>query len=529
LNYTAITVFVLLFGAITVMGFVAARWRRGDLDQLHEWGLGGRRFGTIVTWFLLGGDLYTAYTFIAVPALIFGTGAIGFFALPYTIFIYPILFIMFPKLWAVAHKHNYITAADFVQGRFGNRWLALAIAVTGIIATMPYIALQLVGLEVVIGAMGIRAEGFVGHLPLTIAFVILAVFTYNSGLRAPALIAMVKDTLIWITVIAMITIIPAQLGGYDAIFSNISTDRLLLAAPAEGSLGLYSGYVTLALGSAFALFLYPHSITGILSAKSAMAIQRNAVFLPAYSFLLGLLALTGFMAFYAGVADMPEYAEGFEASGNNFAIPALILHSFPDWFAGVAFAAIGIGGLVPAAIMSIAAANLYTRNIHRTFINPNMTNKQEATNAKIVSLVVKVGALVFILGLQPEYAITLQLLGGIWMSQTFPSVILGLYTRWLNPYALFIGWAAGIALGTWMVSTTGFNSSIYPLDAGVLTVPGYAALYAMIVNLTLTFGLTPILNRIGTTVGTDETVPSDYRYGRTAIGDPNPAMTTAIE
>lgn len=529
MNYTAITIFVLLFGAITVMGFVAARWRRGDLDQLHEWGLGGRRFGTIVTWFLLGGDLYTAYTFIAVPALIFGTGAIGFFALPYTIFIYPMLFLLFPRLWAVAHKKNYITAADFVQGRFGNRWLALAIAVTGIAATMPYIALQLVGLEVVIGAMGVRAEGFAAHLPLTIAFVILAAFTYNSGLRAPALIAVVKDTLIWITVIAMITVIPAQLGGYRELFANIPIERLLLTAPEEGSLGLYSAYVTLALGSAFALFLYPHCITGILSAKSAKAIQRNAVFLPAYSFMLGLLALTGFMALYAGVADMPEFAAGFTADGNNFAVPALILHSFPDWFAGVAFAAIGIGGLVPAAIMSIAAANLYTRNIHMRFVNPKMTEKQEAKNAKIVSLVVKVGALIFILGLQPEYAITLQLLGGIWMSQTFPSVILGLYTRWLNPYALVSGWAAGIVVGTWMVSTTNFNSSIYALDGGVLTVPGYAALYAMIVNFALTYGLTPLFNRISWTKGTDETDPSDYHYGRSKVDDPNPASVTALE
>ncbi len=530
MNYTAIIIFCALFGFITVMGFVAARWRRGDLDHLHEWGLGGRRFGTVVTWFLLGGDLYTAYTFIAVPALISGAGALGFFALPYTIFIYPLLFLLFPRLWAVSHKRNYITAADFVQGRFGNRWLALAIAVTGIIATMPYIALQLVGLEVVIGAMGVQTEGFAGHLPLTIAFVILAVFTYNSGLRAPALIAMVKDVLIWITVIAMVIVIPQQLGGYEALFASIPVDKVILATPPEGSLGLYSGYVTLALGSAFALFLYPHSITGILSAKSAEAVQKNAIFLPAYSFLLGLLALTGFMAVYAGVRDMPEYADGFAASGNNFAVPALILHSFPDWFAGVAFAAIGIGGLVPAAIMSIAAANLYTRNIHAPFINPNMTPKQEATNAKIVSLVVKVGALVFIIGLQPEYAITLQLLGGIWMSQTVPAVILGLFTRWLNPVALFVGWAAGIILGTWMVSTNGFNSGIYAFDAGLFTVPGYAALYAITVNLALTYGLTPIFNRMAWTRGSDETQPSDYLYGRgKAAAMPDPAITTALE
>ena len=161
MNWTALIVFILLFGFITWLGFFAARWRKGDLDLLHEWGLGGRRFGTFVTWFLIGGDLYTAYTFIAVPALMFGAGALGFFAVPYTIMIYPILYIVFPRLWSVAHKHGYVTSADFVRGRFGNRWLALAIAFTGILATMPYIALQLVGIQVVIGAMGVETSGFV--------------------------------------------------------------------------------------------------------------------------------------------------------------------------------------------------------------------------------------------------------------------------------------------------------------------------------------------------------------------------------
>ncbi|MGH7330397.1 MAG: sodium:solute symporter family transporter, partial [Polyangiaceae bacterium] len=150
MNGAAAAVFVALFAFVTVLGFVAARWRAGDLDQLHEWGLGGRRFGTIVTWFLLGGDLYTAYTFIAVPALVFGAGALGFFALPYTIIAYPFVFVVMPRLWSVSKKHGYITAADFVRGRFGSTWLALAIAVKGILATMPYIALQLVGIQVVI-------------------------------------------------------------------------------------------------------------------------------------------------------------------------------------------------------------------------------------------------------------------------------------------------------------------------------------------------------------------------------------------
>src|SRR6201987_4543872 len=191
LNWVALGVFVVLFAFITWLGFAAAHWRRGDLDLLHEWGLGGRRFGTLITWFLIGGDLYTAYTFIAVPALAFGAGAVAFFAVPYTILIYPILLVVFPRLWSVCHKHGYITAADFVIGRFGNRWLALAIAVTGIVATMPYIALQLGGLQVVIGCLGLGGDGWLGEVSLIIVFIILAAFTSSSGLRAPAAIAIV--------------------------------------------------------------------------------------------------------------------------------------------------------------------------------------------------------------------------------------------------------------------------------------------------------------------------------------------------
>src|ERR1019366_10310672 len=136
LNTTALVIFVILFALVTFIGFFAGRWRRGNLDLLHEWGLGGRRFGTVVTWFLIGGDLYTAYTFIAVPALMFGAGAAGFFAVPYAALMYPVLFLAFPRLWSVAHAHGYVTAADFVRGRFGHRGLALAIALTGLVAVM---------------------------------------------------------------------------------------------------------------------------------------------------------------------------------------------------------------------------------------------------------------------------------------------------------------------------------------------------------------------------------------------------------
>src|SRR6201996_5416466 len=222
----AIAVFCLCFALVAVAGFFAGRWGRADLNSLEEWGLAGRRFGTLITWFLIGGDFYTAYTVIAVPAALYGTGAPGFFAIPYCILLSPYMMLVLPRLWQVCHRHGYVTLADFVRGRYGSRSLSVAIALTGILATMPYIALQLVGMREVIAALGIH-----GEWPLIGAFVILAAYTYSSGLRAPALIAIGKDVMLYIMVIAAVVIIPARLGGYGHVFAIASATLAQHAPP----------------------------------------------------------------------------------------------------------------------------------------------------------------------------------------------------------------------------------------------------------------------------------------------------------
>ena len=513
----ALTIFVLLFLGVAVLGFIAARWRRGDLRLLDEWGLGGRRFGSVVTWFLLGGDLYTAYTFIAVPALVFGAGAQGFFALPYTIIMYPFVFVVMPRLWAVAHKHKYVTPADFVRGRYGSSGLALATAFTGILATMPYIALQLVGIQVVLGAMGVH-----GDWPLVIAFAVLAAYTYQSGLRAPALIALVKDTLIYVTIIVAVIYIPSKLGGFSHIFDSAekalpghTTPTGKPGAFLPSTTAAQQAYATLALGSALALFLYPHSVTGVLSSKSADVVRRNSVVLPAYTFLLGLIALLGYMTIAAGIAP----------SNPNYAVPDLFVHFFPSWFTGVAFAAIAIGALVPAAIMSIAAANLFTRNIYKEYLSKQATPHQEATVAKIVSLVVKVGALLFIILLPNKYAIDLQLLGGVWILQTLPTIIIGLYTRFLHRWALLAGWAVGMGWGTWMAADQSFKTSVYNLDLFGWHFSAYEGVFALVANLLVTVGLTIVFRAVGARDrADDETRPEDYSEFRRAPARPTAGL-----
>jgi solute:Na+ symporter, SSS family len=504
----ALIVFTILFVFVTAVGFVAARWRRGDLGKLDEWGLGGRRFGTVVTWFLLGGDLYTAYTFIAVPALVFGVGAQGFFALPYTIIVYPLVFIAVPRLWVVAHRRGYVTPADFVRGRFGSRPMATAVAGTGLLATMPYIALQLVGIKVVLGAMGIS-----GDWPLIIAFVILAAYTYQSGLRAPALIAVVKDLLIYITILVAIIYIPSKLGGFGSIFDAAGKALPQKETPGAlipGKTDAHWAYATLALGSAMALFLYPHALTGALSSQSANTVRRNAAILPAYSLLLGFIALLGYMAIAAGL----------KPASPNDAVPDLFLKYFPSWFEGVAFAAIVIGALVPAAVMSIAAANLFTRNVYREFVRPDATAQQESQVAKVVSLFVKVGALIFVIVLPTKYAIDLQLLGGVWILQTLPAVAVGLYTRWFDARAMLCGWAAGMAIGTYMAVDLDFKASVYKF----IGINAYEGLWALAANLVIAVALTAVLRALGAGDSGDETTPDDFEEREPVEGvEPLPA------
>jgi solute:Na+ symporter, SSS family len=223
-------------------------------------------------------------------------------------------------------------------------------------------------------------------------------------------------------------------------------------------------------------------------------IRRNAAALSAYSFILGLIALLGYMAIAAGVDKNPAHAAGFAQFGANFAVPALFLDSFSSWFVGIAFAAIAIGALVPAAIMSIACANLFTRNLYKEYLRPDCSEADEARMAKIVSLVVKIGAVVFILAIPQAYAIQLQLLGGIWIIQLLPPILLGLYTRSFNARGLLIGWAAGTAIGTYMAATQGFTSSVYPLSILGVTIPGYAALYSVLINFLVAAALTPVLD-----------------------------------
>jgi SSS family solute:Na+ symporter len=359
----------------------------------------------------------------------------------------------------------------------------LVVALTGVLATMPYIALQLLGVRAVLAAGGLYPEGLAGDLALTAVFAVLAGATFRSGLRVPAVISLVKGVLIFGAAFGVVAVVVGRLGGFAAVFDG--AERELRAGTSGGLLldpALHPAFATLALGSALALPMYPHVLTAAFAAESPDALRRSTVAMPAWTFVLGLFGLLGVAALAAGVVAPVGNAE--------VAVPLLVRELLPELASGAVFGALAVGALVPAAVMSVAVAALFTRNVYAEFFLPHATPKHEVRVARWVSLLAKVAALAFVFGLREQDAINLQLLGGIWILQTFPAVALGLFTSWWHRSALLAGWAAGMVVGTVLAVAGGFTSVV-----AIGPVLLYVAVVALAVNLAVAAALTPVFAR----------------------------------
>ena len=437
-----IVAFLALFVVFVALGFFGSRWRRGDLNNLGEWALAGRRMGTYLVWFLVGADLYTAYTFIAIPSGVYAKGAIYNFAVPYVALTFGIAILFMPKFWRITHEKGYITGADFAKGTFNSTTLAVLIAIVGIVAELPYIALQIVGMQAVLNTMlaGVSNVATDSEISLIIAFVVLAAFTYTSGLRGATLTAVLKDILIFGGIIAVIAALAIG-GGFSAGFTAKPVYSTL--APA-----LENAYWSIFIVSALALYLYPHAMNGVLSAQDAEKVRKSSALLPIYGIGLALLALYGVVIY--GNSAASEFVAAHGGSG-LLVVPSIIQSVLPSWAAGIAFLGIFIGGLVPAAIMAISQANLLTRNIVKVF-RPNLSPTGETQIAKWASVAFKFIALAFVFVVNSTYAVQLQLFGTILVVQTLPSIFGGLITNRLNKYGLIVGMVAAELLGVYLMA-----------------------------------------------------------------------------
>jgi SSS family solute:Na+ symporter len=312
--------------------------------------------------------------------------------------------------------------------------------------------------------------------------------------------SVVKGALVFGAVLGAVAVVLNHLGPPDLIFDSAGR-ALAEGPPGYGSLlldpGMYTAFATLALGSALALPMYPHVLTAAFAARSPDTLRRTSIALPAWTAVLGLFGLLGVAALAFGIRTSPGNAEA--------AVPLLVQELIQPVLSGAIFGALAVGALVPAAVMSVAVASLFVRNVYVEYFFPTATPKHEMRVARLVSLIAKIGALTFVFGLRDQDAINLQLLGGVWILQTFPAVAIGLLTSWFHRGGLAAGWAVGMVTGTLLVVSEGFTS-VVQVGVGDWSLQVYAALVALAVNLLVAAALTPLLDRYGAARGTDATV-----------------------
>ncbi|MGW0535264.1 sodium:solute symporter family protein [Streptomyces sp. NPDC003032] len=486
--------FTLVIGGALLAG--ARRPPHDELPHPARWALGGRGLGTTATCLLLGGTIYTSYTYIAVPGLIFGTGGLALYALVYTMMLSPLIMIMLPRLRDVAARHGLVTAADYVRARYGSHPLALATALTGILATMPYLGLQVVGLTAVLRAMGLTPTGVTGCAVLTLLFLLFALVTHPGGLRACARVSFVKAGVIGTAMIVLLALVLHRLGSPGHIFTQAALRSEATGQPFGVPVHGFSAYATLAVGSALAQLMYPQVLLVAMASRSKHTLRAATTYLPAWSMTLGLWAFLGIAALAAGVQTQAGHGE--------LAVPMLIGQLAPDWLTGLLFGAIAVAGLLPAVLMAMSMAMLFVRNIYVEYLNPTATPKHEVRVARGPVLAIMAGAVAFALLVKPQDAVNLHLLGGVWILQLLPTVALSLFTRFFHRRALFLGWATGMVTGTAFLGLGRF-SAVVDVGIGPLHAPVYVALTALALNLAVAAVLTPVLDALKVPRGTDAT------------------------
>ncbi|WP_245631861.1 sodium:solute symporter family protein [Alicyclobacillus ferrooxydans] len=468
---TAIVVLLVVF-----VGFIAGR-DKASRSNIEEWSVGGRNFGGLLIWFLIGADVYTAYTFLGLTGYGYSLGAAAFFAVPYVVLAYPIAYYILPRLWEYAARYKLTTLADYARERFQSRTLGVLVALTGIIFLIPYIDLQLSGITGVVAVAGkgsFANPKAVGTIALVISFILVALYTFFSGLRAPAWTSMIKDALVWIIMIIMVITVPFILfGSWGNMYHTAVTQFPKTLTLHPGPHGDF-WFMTSALISALALFMWPHASTGALSSRNANNLRKNAVFLPFYNILLFFITFLGIVAYMVlPHLKTPGYS--------NVILLYLIQHTYHNGVVqGLMYATVALASLVPASIMVLAASNLFATNVLKDWLIPHMSDSARTLTARWFVFVMTFLALLFGV-LFPTQLISLQLEGVSGMVQIIPAIGLSLFWRRLSNSAVTIGLIAGIA----MVFLNHF----------VFKLAGYDGFWGLLVNIIVILLLNGLFRR----------------------------------
>jgi solute:Na+ symporter, SSS family len=423
----------------SVVGFYAGARHKMDLEQ---WTVGGRGFGLVLVWLLMAGEVYTTFTFLGASGWAYSRGGPALYILAYMPLAYVISFFILPPIWEVGRKYRLQTQADFFQLRYGSKALSAFVALVGVVFIIPYLQLQLVGLGIIVE---VSSFGGIHRTPAMIfAFAIVAAFVFTSGVRGIAWVSVIKDFLLLFAAVFIGIAVPYMyFGGIGKMFAAVIHARPahLVLPGATKNLG-HTWFISTVLLTSFGFYMWPQGFGSSFTAKSSDTLRRNAVVMPLYGITMPLMLFVGLSAMLV----LPNLSNG------DLSLLTIVRKSFPVWLLGLIGGAGALTAMVPAAIQMLTAATLFAKNLWRPIFAPNMSDQEVATLARITVLVITAIALIFAV-YSSVTIVSLLLLGYAGVTQFFPGVVLGLFSKRVNGPAVFSGIIAGISDVTFLMLT----------------------------------------------------------------------------
>lgn len=435
----ALSIISLIVAIGSLAGFSARFYHKMDLEQ---WTVGGRGFGTILVWLLMAGEIYTTFTFLGASGWAYSRGGPVLYILGYQPLMYVVSYHVLPQVWEVGRKHNMQTMGDFFQSRYGRTHLSSFVALVGMIFLLPYVQLQLTGLGIIVE---VASYGAIHRTPaILIAFALVAGFVFVSGIRGVAWASVLKDFLLLFAALFIGFAVPyIYFGGIGKMFAALAQAKPMhLTMPGETKNLGHLWYVSSVFMTSLGFFMWPHNFAAAFSARSGKILRRNAILMPLYGVTMPLMMFVGLTA----VLVVPNLKNG------DLALLTIVQKTFPAWFLGVIGGAGALTAMVPAAIQILAAATLFSKNICRPVLAPNMTDRHVAVLAKSMVLVLTSGALYLALKSSVSL-VSLLLIGYAGVAQFFPGIVLGLYSKKVSGTGIFAGISSGVFVVALLILT----------------------------------------------------------------------------
>ncbi len=466
----------ILIATLLLAFYLGVRARKGQ--QLEEWAVGGRNFGSITMFVLMAGEIFTTYVFLGGSGGSYRMG--GPIIYIFNAFCYIVPFWILPPIWRYAKKHRVITQSDFFAKKYDSKPLGLLVAIVGVVSMIPYIVLQLKGLKIIVSETSYGAIS--PNLAVCIGVVAVTIFVTLSGIHGSASTAILKDILLLIVILFLGIYLPYHYyGGIKPMFETLDTAKPeFLLIPKEGY--SISWYISTCLTIGLGQYMWPQCFGASLSSKNERTLRQNAAILPLYQIILVFILFIGFTA----LLQIPN----LQGADTDLALFKIAKATFDPWVVGVIGAAGILTALVPCSMLLLTASTILSKNIYKA-IKPDTTDEQIGRYTRRFVPIVALIALFFTF-FGGNSIIALLIMAYSFVLQLFPPLLCSLWKK--NPVTK-TGASAGIIAGVIMVAYVTITSStmgtffpkspqfIKDLDVGIA---------ALVVNIVFMFAVSAI-------------------------------------